>query len=252
MLKEASAGAPGQPLPHADELLEVYEALLHAFMHHMEECLGILKCVTPDDETFKNHKKVSAYQESVREYRAHIGKVVNRIKHQQARLRLLTVRLGEMAFGGYFVERGLEGGAVGPDPDIHKGGLTAFSFNRDLRYHLCNVILTSEQQRLAIEGISGMTSQRTGVEVRPQALSDGVWQVASLGETYFPDEYEKPRPILMFEQSSPEGFWLVVGLTRVAGWQPFAGRTFQVSLHLCGDGATRVWKLPYSPGPRGA
>jgi hypothetical protein len=233
-----------------ENLLDSYEALLHALMHHMEDCVGVLKGFTRDDAAFPKESAVKRYGQAVRQYRSHIGKVVNRIKHQQGRLRLLTVRMGPSRFGGYFVERGLPGGGVGPDPDIHQGGVTAFSFNRDLRYHVCEIVFTSAALADAIERLTGVS--RSGAPPARQPLGGAVADVASLPETYFPDEYEKPRPVLRLEGDAPSGRRLVVGFESSDGWRPFAGRTFQVDLELRGDGATRSWKLPYGPGSSGA
>jgi len=233
-----------------EDLLDAYEALLHALMHHMEDCVGVMKGFTRDDAAFAKENAVKKYGQAVRQYRSHMGKVVNRIKHAQGRLRLLTVRLGPSQFGGYFVDRGLPGGGVGPDPDIHKGGLTAFSFNRDLRYHVCQIVFTSEELAVAIERLTGVS--RNGAPPARQPLGSAVADVASLPETYFPDEYEKPRPVLRFEGGAPSGRQLVVGFESSDGGRPFAGRTFQVHLERRGNGATRSWKVPYGPGPKGA
>jgi hypothetical protein len=227
----------------ADKLLESQEALLHGLMHHMEDCLAILKGFARDDAAFKKHASAKKYGQAVREYRSHIGIVVNRIKHQTGRLRLLIVRLGASSFCGYFVERGLAGGAVGPDPDIHKGGDTAFSFNRDLRYHMCHVICTSEQLARAVEALTSIPHIEGGPTAQP--LVNAAVNVASLAETYFPDEYEKPRPVLRFDGSVDDVHRLTAGFESSAGWRPFAGHTFHVNLLFRGDGATRSWKVPY-------
>ncbi len=242
------SAAPQGKQSDKDELLDSYESLLHALMHHVEDCVGVLKGFTRDDVTFAKHPSIKAYGKSVRAYRSHIGLVVNRIKHQQGRLRLMTVRMGGTRFGGYFVERGLPDGGVGPDPDIHETGLTAFSFNRDLKFHLCSVIVTSQALGLAIARVTG--AQEGDVPNRGQPLGTCLRDVINLPETYFPDEYEKPRPFFELESDSGGGSQLRVGFAPPDdSWRPFAGRQFQVTLELRGDGATRSWKVPYSPGP---
>ena len=67
----------------------------------------------------------------------------------------MTVQLETSSFAGYFVTVGLLGGGIGPDPDIHPR-ITAFSFNRDLRFHLCHFLLTSAHLAQAVEGLSGV------------------------------------------------------------------------------------------------
>ena len=196
-----------------------------------------------DRRAFDKSHHVRAYRRAVQEYRDHIGNVVGRIKHQQGRLCLLTVRLGQSSFAGYFVAVGLADGSVGPDPNIHKHGLTAFSFNRDLRYHLCHVLMTSGHLARTVEGLTDAGSN----EFTPAGdrVIDSVLRISDLAETYFPDEYEKPRPILRLDTPQDRPRRLVVEFVSSKTWRPFLGSRFQVTLRTHGDGSTRRWKLPY-------
>ena len=248
VVPEADSGDAESPEEHVDELLESQEALLHGLMQHMDDCINILRGFTVERRAFNKNHHVKAYRRAVQEYRDHIGAVVGRIKHQQGRLCLLTVRLGPSSFAGYFVAVGLAGGSVGPDPSIHKDGLTAFSFNRDLRYHLCHVLLASGHLARAVEGLTGGGSSEVthaGEPVTHSALG-----VSDLAETYFPDEYEKPRPVLRLETPRDRTRRLVVEFVSSKAWRPFAGSRFQVTLRAPGDGSTRSWKLPYFPAAK--
>ena len=162
----------------------------------------------------------------------------------------MSVRMGALRFAGYVVERGLPGGGVGPDPDIHEGGVTAFSFNRDLKYHLCHVILTSAAVAVAVSRLTGASTIAEPPTGQP--LGAGASYVMDLAETFFPDEYEKPRPVLRIERTQSGGDQVRVGFVSSDGWRPFAGRHFQVTLDLRGDGATRSWKVPYGLSSAGA
>ena len=246
VVPETGSGHRESP-QQADALLESQEALLQGLMQHMDDCINILRGFTVNGRAFDKSRHVKGYRLAVDQYRSHIGKVVGRIKHQQGRLTLLTVRHGASSFAGYFVAVGLADGGVGPDPDIHKHGLTAFSFNRDLRFHLCHVLLTSDHLAQAIEGLTGAGP----VEVEPvnNPLTDLVIGAIGPPETYFPDEYEEPRPILRFETAQDASHQLVADfVSSKEGWRPFAGQTFQVTCITRGDGSTRNWKLPYGPG----
>jgi hypothetical protein len=119
-------------------LIDAYEALLHALMHHMDDCQSILRCLA-STENYRKEPAVKEFEKAVCEYRDFIGILVNRVKHEQGRIRPITVRLDMFRFGGYFVESGLATGGVGPDRKIHRDG-EAFSFNRDLRYHMCQLV----------------------------------------------------------------------------------------------------------------
>ena len=243
VVPEVDSGHAGSPEEHVNELLESQEALLHGLMQHMDDCINILRSFTVDGYASKKNHHVKAYRRAVREYRDHIGNVVGRIKHQQGRLCLLTVRQGLNSFAGYFVAVGLADGSVGPDPNIHKNGETAFSFNRDLRYHLCHVLLVSGHLARTVEGLTGAGS----CEVAPvsEPVIHSVHRVSDLAETYFPDEYEKPRPVFRLETPQDRTRRLVVEFVSSKAWRPFLGSMFQVTLRTHGDGSTRRWKLPY-------
>ena len=226
-----------------NELLDLQESLLKGLMEHMDDCVNILRGFTVDSRDFDKNRHVRVYRRAVDEYRAHIGKVVGRLKHQQGRLTLMTVQLETSSFAGYFVTVGLLGGGIGPDPDIHPH-ITAFSFNWDLRFHLCHFLLTSAHLAQAVEGLSGVGP----IEVDPVKgeLTDSMTSVMALRETYFPDEYRKKRPVLGLKAEPGGARQLVVDFVSSVGWQPLAGQTMQVTLTTRGDGVTRAWKIPYS------
>ena len=244
VVPEADSGDAGSPEKHVDELLESQEALLHGLMQHMDDCINILRGFTVERCAFNENHHVQAYRRAVQEYRDHIGKVVGRIKHQQGRLCPLTAELGPISFAGYFVAVGLADGSVGPDPNIHKDGKTAFSFNRDLRYHLCHVLLASGHLARAVEGLTGGGSSEVTHAGEPRT-TDSVLSVSELAETYFPDEYKKPRPILRLETPQDCTRRLIVEFVSPKTWRLFAGPRFKVTLRVSGDGSTRSWKPPY-------
>ena len=211
-------------------------------MEHMDDCINILRGFTVNSRDFDKSHCVKVYRQAVDQYRSHIGKVVGRLKHQQGRLTLLTVQLETSSFAGYFVTVGLLGGGIGPDPDIHPH-ITAFSFNRDLRFHLCHFFFISAHLAQAVEGLTGTGS----IEVGPVkgGLTDEIMGVMALPETYFPDEYRKKRPVFRFEVGPNASRQLVVDFVSPEGWEPPAGQTFQITLTTRGDGTTRAWKIPY-------
>lgn len=206
VMTETSHGTKQSP-EEAEALLESHEALLQGLMQHMDDCLNILRGFAVDRRAFDKSRHVKVYRRAVDQYRSHIGKVAGRIKHRQGRLTLLTARLGARSFAGYFVAVGLAEGGVGPDPDIHKHGWTAFSFNRDLRFHLCEFLLTSARLAQAVEGLTG--ARPVDTEPVHDVLTDAVLGVIGLPETYFPDEYEEPRPVLRFKTGQDGSHQLV-------------------------------------------
>ena len=244
VVPEADSSDAGSPEEHVNELLESQEALLHGLMQHMDDCINILRGFTVDKRDFKKNHYVKAYHLAVEEYRNHIGKVVGRIKHQQGRLCLLIAELKSISFTGYFVSVGLADGSVGPDPDIHKDGNTAFSFNRDLRYHICHVLLASGHLARAVDGLTGGGSSEVTPAGEP-GTTDSVLSVSDLAETYFPDEYKKPRPVFRLETPQDCTRRLVVEFVSSKTWRLFTGPRFKITLRATADGSTRSWKAPY-------
>ena len=111
--------------------------------------------------------------------------------------------------------------------------MTAFSFNRDLRFHLCHVLLTSDHLAQAIEGLTGAGP----VEVEPvnNPLTDLVIGAIGLPETYFPDEYEEPRPILRLETAQDASHQLVADFRVIQRrLAPFRGTDFPSDVHNTG------------------
>lgn len=117
-------------------MIERYDTFLDALMEHTEDCENVLRCFFENESQYKISTHVRNYLGATRKYRKHIGLVVNRIKHNQGRVRLVFLAPDAVLIPGYYVEGLDSNGAVGPSIWIHKDGATAFSFHRDLRYHI--------------------------------------------------------------------------------------------------------------------
>jgi hypothetical protein len=233
----------------AEDLLEAQESLLHGLMQHMEECTGILMGFSPDDRAFKKSPVAKAYGSQVREYRTHIGKVVNRIKHNQGRLRFVSASMRERPdiwWCGYFVEGASATGGVGPDPTVHGDAAGVFSFNRDLRRHLCELLFTSQALANAVAPHTAVGTNDGPNRPDAENLLSLIEAVVASPEIYFPDEYEEPRPTLDVKQGT-EGKSLLVEMRKDESWRPFAGRFIEVRVNFRGDGVTRRWGLPVRP-----
>ena len=229
------------PRGKVEALLECQEALLQGLLQHMDDCINILRGFTGGGRDFNRNPHVRAYRRAVGQYRSRIGNITGRVRHGQGRLTLLVNR-GTRPFAGYFVSVGLADGGVGPDPDIHKHGWTAFSFNRDLRFHLCHVLIASEHLARAIEGLTGTGA--SDIAPTHDALVDSISDVIDLPETYFPDEYQEPGPALRFEVGHDYTHQLFVDF--IPFTDPLAvGYSLELQFISHGDGSTRQWKLPY-------
>ena len=136
-------------------------------------------------------------------------------------------------------------GVLGPDPDIHPN-ITAFSFNRDLRFHLYHLLQVSASLAQAVEGLTGAEPTKAASS-GDSKLTNSILDLLGVRELYFPDEYEKLRPVFQFSGQGTSRK-LVAALV-----QPIVPRAFVwdavMELTTHGDGATRSWRVPYMKGP---
>ena len=226
-----------------EPLLEAMDHLLDALMEHMGVCNGILRAffAPADDKKFK--KSLSAFKASVEPYRKHIGTIDNYIKHNQGKLRSIHFRWPTGISCGYFVEGPLASGVLGPVAVVHPGENTAFSFSRDLAYHLCSVFAVGAQLAHALHCIDRrlvVQPPLTTVEVRDSDWSKAIRLTAALPAIYFPDEVSKPIPRI---QVSASKVLIEYPALRFKVSGPPLGS--QISLTFGGDGVTKSFKMPY-------
>lgn len=214
------------PLEHLDEVLEYQKELLHAIQSHIDDCNRILKITSPvpNMENF-NRKEKSKFERSVnywlqsfnkypynyfeektRSYRTST-KIVNKIKHNYARLRLLSIEGYTKSFGYYVEGRVVEGDKIKlcPDEDIHPE-YTAFSFSRDMAWNFYSIYQISHYLS---EALSKSIKQNYDIEINPKScegcylpeLKDLASYIQDHNLNYFPDEFDKPVPLVSVEDS---------------------------------------------------
>lgn len=226
-----------------EQLLEAMDHLLDALMEHMDVCNGILRTffAPADDKKFKI--ALSAFKASVEPYRKHIGTIDNYIKHNQGMLRSVHFRWPTGISFGYFVEGPVANGVLGPVALVHPGENTAFSFNRDLAYHLCNVFAVGAQLAHALHSVDRRLVVQTPLKIVDGRESDwtrALRLTAALPAIYFPDEISKPIPRI---HVSARKVFIEYPALRFKVSGPPAGS--QISLAFEGDGVTRSFKMPY-------
>jgi hypothetical protein len=228
----------------SDELLlEAMDHLLDSLMEHMDVCGGILRSffASPDEKRFK--KVFADFKTSVEPYRKHIGGIDNYIKHNQGKLRSVFFSWLGGACLGYFVEGPVGNGILGPVGKIHSGENTAFSFNRDIPYHLCSVFAIGARLANALHAID----RRLVVLPLPKMVegqySDwckALQMVAGLPKVFFPDEVVKGVPKVHLNRDR-------LTIEYPAQHQRVTGppSPSKISLSYGGDGVTRSFKVPY-------
>lgn len=84
--------------------LDSLDALLDSLIEHVDDCNNVIRCFFESESNPKYKKTYSQFKSSIRPYRDHIGKVVNKIKHDQGRLRPVLFSWPGGNSYGYFVE----------------------------------------------------------------------------------------------------------------------------------------------------
>ena len=230
-------------------LLSELDHLLDALMEHFDDCQSILLCFveSSDDKTFL--KALRTFKEATRPYRSHIGQIVDALKHEQRHLASIFFHTPNSFDPGYFVEGPDDGGGIGPDPNIHADGQTAFSFARDLRLHVCGLYFVglALMPALAVFGKLSLTNKANtdDPKINDQKL-ETLRRVSLLPLRFFPDELAKPIPMVRGQglPSSPEFVIEYPATARISG---VSGR-YTVG-YGPGDGFSKTYRIPYMKQP---
>jgi hypothetical protein len=234
-------------LPDMPDTLENYRELLYSLMEYLEDCKGILRSLFKSADAFKKNPYVRNYEAEIEQYRDYVGNIVNKIKHNQARLRGVFLYNEDLFVPGFYVEKAIDGDTVGPDSDIHEGGATAISFYRDIRYHFVEVLLSSDSLALAardIMGISPSGEQGGPNEGELSGVNSLADRISQLPLTCFINEVGKDEPFVLALQKSVKDPEFVIGYGP-ATWKFKTFLDFKISVQSMGDGVTRSFKFPY-------
>lgn len=230
-----------------EQLIECEDAFLDALMEHMDDCLSVLLCFFPDKDARDRNQFVRQHRAQISDYRNRIGKLVNHIKHKQGRLRIVVIASSEHEAAGYYVEGVDANGTLGPDPKIHAGGNSAFSFHRDMRYHLANLFLISECLAQAVLGIIGSQAQSPISPIDGEGqLTETVASVSRLPATVFPGEETEPWPVVCLTPATTEGERkFIIELPATSERPTELQRPLRIMASFRGDGVSRTFRPPY-------
>lgn len=223
-------------------VLEAQDAFLDSLIEHLEDCKGVLVCFSPKGQN--PHKAViEAYERGVQPYRDHVGLLVNHIKHKQGRLCFTEMRSQRVVVPGYWLEQVKAGGEVGPHDQLHRSGHTAFSFFRDLRFHVVQVVAVSTNLARGVEAITFQPSSTARGSQNPGILNL-LQAVSALPTFVFPDEVVDPWPLI----SAPKHrgrHSLRIRVEYPSAGNPLSFSRGKFSSIAMGDGVTRAFQFPY-------
>jgi len=222
-------------------LLDTMDHLLDSLLEHMDDCESVIASFFPSKDDPKAKRVWREFKDGIHPYRDHIGRVVNFIKHQQGRLRIVVFSGRSFCYPGYFVEGVVDDGVLGPAPTIHKNSNTAFSFNRDLRFHLVSLYFVSAHLAQAVYEASKIQPQPIEKsEEESRQLLTTLKRVSQLPMFFYPDEISKQIPVVRILD---DGVLIEFGGTSVQPQKVPEHSSVEVMYY--GDGVSRSFKVPY-------
>lgn len=218
------------------KLPDLQKELLYALQSHIDDCYSILKVIHPYDSKVQEkhpdrwldkvgHPAYKDFRNAINDYRESFAPIVNKIKHNGSQLRPImmysrgrgivarTVETSIQTFPknariiGYFLEGMQPNGHIGPDFEIHPGGITAISLNRDLRYHFANLYRVGDHLRAAIARTvrhfhkiklpRDVAVNDTASQYNIESIAE---RISKLPLLFFENEFSKKTPDIKFHR----------------------------------------------------
>ena len=260
-----------------NKLPELQKELLNALQSHVEQCYRVLKVLHPFDpeqEKFVerwlkkvNHPEYKEFRNATNDYRESFAPIANKIRHHGGQLRpLMIYSRGRGIVGrtvaqdiqtfpknarivGYFLEGMQPSGRIGPDCEIHPGGKTAISLNRDLRYHFANLYRIGHHLRIAIDRtVRHFHNVRLPRPVAVDYIASQydiesiAERVSKLPPLFFQDEFSKATPEIKFRRyGGSTELTLETPGSRYMVWEGEVMIHFEMQV----DGVGAEYQLPY-------
>ncbi|AZV42009.1 hypothetical protein BAOM_1399 [Peribacillus asahii] len=263
-LKEELKQISKQKATENKKTLDSVKELLDSLMSFIDDTYHILKCFYPANSVKKDIRFADKWMESVekrliidyknklKEYRDILAPIVNKIKHNHARLNsiLFKTELGQI--GGYYVEGVDSKGSLGPDREIHKqfrNQETAFSLNRDLKFHLVNFYFICHHLKVLINRII-KDKHNLQIDTNNVAFEnseenfDIIKTVKALPNLFFPDEIYKPQPEILINENEAEVIFPSNNVSLLLYTD------IEINFLASGDGVSKSFRLPYYWNPR--
>jgi hypothetical protein len=228
-------------------LLTEQKDLLYSLMEYLDDCDNILGCFFPSKEMRNNDVHVRLYRKATKEYREHIGKVVNYLKHNQGRLLDITFYDNKHALPGYYIVGATDEDTVGPPSIIHPNN-TAFSFARDLRYNLFNFYAVAVHLGDTIGKILGEEYRPDSFEKKAfdEKALNVAYHISNLPMMFYPDEVSKPIPNVIVTKGHPSSDRVI---TLIYPDEKIRANSVRKRMRVIvshkGDGITRSFQVPY-------
>lgn len=208
--------------------------LLNAVTEHFDDTRSIVFLFDEANKDGKKGKLLRDYNRTVADARNFFAVQANEIKHRQSRLQLLQAGTSQRQTIGYFITGVEEHGAIGPNPIVHAGGKTAFSFNRVFRQAITCVLFNSRAMATLLS--TKFPASREDAGLGP--LAEISRKISNLGNSVFWDEV-LITPFLKFGPKSVE----ISTASRNSFCPPVDGN---IETIFEPDNVSRTFSLPYA------
>ncbi|RRS07066.1 hypothetical protein EAG18_19160 [Pseudoalteromonas sp. J010] len=176
--------------------VDIFNTIFYS-SNFIEACQSIIKSVCHGNKKVQT-KAVREFNVSTKDYRSHISKIINEIKHKHRRVNTFSYAWDSNLIIGYYIEGVVDKGVLGPDPLIHKnfnGLRTGFSLNRYIPYYLINLYhvascLDSVMKKYGNVGDSEFTLREN------RDIVDCIEMVSRLPMALFTDEFKLKVPAI--------------------------------------------------------
>jgi len=165
-------------------LVEEIERVFYAGEAYFDDCRSIVFLFGETLGENKGKKFKRDYDDTVREARDFVAVAANEMKHKQSRIQILVAGSEFKETIGFFFDGIEENGATGPNPIVHRGGKTAYSFNRAMRQILVSILYAQAAMLAILEPKFGRSTEKPGLG----RLGSIAEEVAKLPHDVFWDE----------------------------------------------------------------
>ncbi len=243
-------------------LLDAHKALLYAMLEHVEDCDNIAKAFFPKESFTGKEQILQQFRTSVRLNRDRLGRIVNAMKHRQARLALFHAVNKMVRIPGYSVQAIIAPNTVGPDKQVHPKArpqdVGATSFAHELRWLFCTIFVVGENLAKFVMAVCpGIVSSPTTLQDRTDiappttstiqpSLFDIALRISRLPWFVYPQEARSGIPIVEMKENEQA---VHIAFSDAAAPRPLTfgnipGGALQLIAAYSGDGATTSFSVP--------
>jgi hypothetical protein len=245
-------------------LIKAQQELLDALMAHLDDGYNILKALHPTARFAKpvqfadqwlekaKHPTMQQYKHQIKVYRDTFAPIVNKIKHEHGRLRIVVMHDiqnlhdGKRRIAGYFLEGVDKQGKIGANTKIHNGNY-AISFHRNLRYHFVYLYMIGEFLSKAVIGAVNREynigfSPMLSVAANSSEMVEIAKRISHLPLLFFFDEVREPTPTVELIEHDQD---IELVLTSMSPLKANSYSPWRAQTQFTGDGVTSSWRMPY-------